>query len=252
MRTLLLLTLPLALLTACLTPRAIEEAEHSRSLGLAYLSEGNNGDAIGQLKASVKKNKWDPEAWHGLGLAYFGAESHDLAEESLLKAIDLKEGFSQAHVNLGSLYLEMERWDDAVAHLEAALANPEYRQPARAHHNLGWAHYNKGDFVGAREQYREVLRRFPQFCPSLRNLAHVDEAEGKAEDALERFRQAVECDPRDLKSLISLGILEARMDLVSDACQHLDTVKEADPYGELRDQAAEFLQMLDCDSVTKL
>ena len=52
--------------------------------------------------------------------------------------------------------------------------------------------------------------------------------------------------------MISLGILEARMDLVSDACQHLDTVKEADPYGELRDQAAEFLQMLDCDSVTKL
>jgi tetratricopeptide (TPR) repeat protein len=233
-------------LFACLTPAALQEAEHARRLGEAYLGEGNVPDAVTQYRLATKKNRWDAEGWHGLGMALFAAASHADAEEALLRSLEMDPEFSRARMNLGTLYLELGRWDDAIPLLERVLADPEYRQPARARHNLGWAHYNKGDFPTAREQYRTVLRSFPQFCPSLRDLGAVDEAEGKLEDALVRYRQAVECDPRDLRSLVSLGVTEARLDLVLDACQHLGTVEEADPFGEFRDQALEVLQMLDC------
>jgi len=253
MRTLLLLLLPTALLLgACLTPRALQDAEHAKGMGLTYLNEGNTADSIREYRESVKKNRWDSEAWHGLGLALFAAGSHAEAEEAFLEATSLNPEFPQAEMNLGSLYLELERWDDAITHLKAAVDDPEYRQPARARHNLGWAYYSTGSYPEAREQYREVLRRFPLFCPSVRNLAQVDEAEGKLQDALARFRQAQDCDPADLNTLVSLGMVEARLDLLPDACQHLTTVTEADPYGELRDQAVEYLDRLDCESLSKL
>lgn len=245
MRTLLLL-IPVALLSACLTPRALQDAEYARDLGMAYLSEGSTPQAVTELRKAVKKNKWDAEAWHGLGLALFAAEQYSDSEAAFLEAIELKEGFSQARMNLGTLYLETGRFEEAITRFEEVLDDPEYRQPSRARHNLGWAWLNMGDYPKARENYTGVLRQFPQFCPSLRDLGAVDEAEGKLTDALTRYQQAVECDPSDLRSLVALGIVEARLDLVHDACLHLDAVKEADPFGELRDQAVEYLQMLDC------
>ena len=246
MRTMPLLLITMAFLSACLTPQALREADHSKGLGMAYLSEGNTPQAVTELRKAVKQNKWDSEAWQGLGLALFAAEQYSDAERAFQEALEINPDFSQAKMNLGTLYLETGRWDDAVARFTEVLDDPEYRQPSRARHNLGWAWFNKGDYPKARESYTLVLRQFPQFCPSLRDMGAVDEAEGKLDDALTRYQQAVECDPRDLRSLVALGIVEARLDMVQDACIHLDTVREADPFGELRDQALEYLEMLDC------
>jgi type IV pilus assembly protein PilF len=238
------------LLAGCLTPKALNDSQKSLKLGHAYFTEGDHAAAITHYKAAVKKNKWDREAWHHLGLAYFASDIAEQAEASLLKAIDLSEGaYPQAQMNLGTLYLETERFAEAEQLLEAALANPEYRQPARARHNLGWAKFNRGDYAGARDAYRKVLREFPRFCPSLKNLAMVDEAEGRLEDALARYRQALDCSPGDLGTLHGLGSVEARLDLVGDACGHLDTVVKADPYGDFVDSANELLRMLDCEPI---
>lgn len=253
MRLLLFLIPSLALgLAGCLTPHAIQEADHAKKMGLAYFSEGSTPEAVTEFRRSVKFNRWDAEAWHGLGMAYFATEKFAESEEALLKALKLQDNFAQARMNLGTLYLELERFDEAIVELTRAVEHPEYRQPARARHNLGWAYYSKGEYEAARGQYHEVLRRFPLFCPSVRNLGHVDEAEGKLSDALERYRQAVDCDPADLKSRLALGIVEARLDLVSDACEHLTAVKDADPYGSLKEQADEYLKMLSCEAVKEL
>ena len=253
MRTMLFLLSLLALgLAGWLTPHAIQEGDHSKKMGLAYLSEGSTPEAVTEFRKAVKFNKWDAEAWHGLGMAYFSIEKYPEAEEALLKALKLDGEFAQARMNLGTLYIEMERYEESIAQLMLVVDHAEYRQPARARHNLGLAYYSKGEYEAARGEYREVLRRFPLFCPSVRNLGYVDEAEGKLSDALARYRQAVDCDPGDLRSRLSLGIVEARLDLVSDACEHLSAVKAADPYGALREQADEYLQMLSCESVNKL
>ncbi|MCP4867713.1 MAG: tetratricopeptide repeat protein [Proteobacteria bacterium] len=251
MKTLLLVTC-VAVLSGCLTPKALQDGKNAREMGIAYLSEGNDAFAVTELKKAVKHNRWDHESWHGLGLAYFAGGHHDLAEEAFNKALELNPEFTQATMNLGSLYLETGRWDEAITALTAVLEDPEYREPGRARHNLAWAHFNKGEYGPSRKGYRDVLREFPQFCPSLVGLGRVDEAEGKLSDALARYQQAVECNPTDLNSIALLGMVEARLDLVGDACLHLSTVKDGDPYGELSAQADEFLNMLDCASVSKL
>ncbi len=251
MRTLLLLC-SLLLTTGCLTPKVVGEADGHHKMGVAYINEGNWPGAISELRQSVKKNKWEKKHWHSLGLAYFGREMHAEAEEAFKEALEIDPEYAQAQTNLGALYLQTERWDDAVDVLEKARANPEYREPLRTLHNLGWAYFNKGDFPKSRKLYEQILRQYPDFCPAHRNLGSVDEAEGKLNKALDRYRKAVVCDPGDLKGLYALGVLEMRLDFVSDACGHLGTVHEAHPFGEMKDKAGEYLGELECDRVSGL
>ena len=251
-RLLLLLSLTLFVLPGCIMPRAVAEADSWKKLGLAYIHDRNDPAAISELKRSVKRNRWDEEAWQLLGLAYFSAERYDEAEVALLRALRMKPEFAQAQVNLGSLYLATERFPEAVAILEKAVDNAEYREPARAKHNLAYAWFAQGEYGKARELYVSVLRAFPQFCPGLHGLGTVDEAEGKLTDAMARYKEALACDPRDLKVHLNLGSVEARLDLVADACQHLTTVKDADPYGQFKVDAEMLLDRLDCSTVGSL
>ncbi len=238
------------LLAGCLTPQAMRDSESAKSMGYAYLGEGNVPGAIGQFRQATEANRWDREAWHGLGLAYFASERHEDAEGALHKALELSDGeFPQGQLNLGSLYLEMGRFEEAIVLLQAAAEHPEYRQPHKALHNLAWAQYNLGRYPEARKSLSQVLRQFPLFCPAIRNLGAVDEAEGRLDDAHARYRQAQDCDPTDLNTRLALGTMEARLDLVTDACLNLETVAKADPYGELRQQADDILGRLDCGSV---
>lgn len=244
----LLIPLLLLILSGCLTPAALKDAESAKAMGYAYLGEGNTPGAVAEFRGAVKNNKWDSDAWHGLALAYFAAEMHADAEAAFLEAIKLADNsFPQAHVNLGSLYLETQQWDKAVETLSKAVADPEYRQPSKARHNLGWAFYNQGQYAEARREYQKVLREFPLFCPAVRNLGMVDEAEGKLKDAMVRYQQAQQCDPTDLNVRLSLGTVEARLDLRGDACGNLVTVRDADPYGELATEASRLIAQLECE-----
>ncbi len=246
----LLIVVAALLLTGCLTPQAMRDADSAKSLGYAYLGEGNAPGAIGQFRKATVSNRWDREAWHGLGLAYFASERHGDAEEALVKAIELSDGdFPQGQLNLGSLYLELGRYEEALPLLSAASEHPEYRQPHKALHNLAWAQFNLGQYPEARKSLSQVLRQFPLFCPAIRNFAAVDEAEGRLPDALTRYRQALDCDPSDLNTRLALGTIQARMDLVGDACDNLEMVAKADPYGELKLQADDILARLDCRSL---
>jgi type IV pilus assembly protein PilF len=236
----------------CITHQQIRAAEGHTTMALSDLNQGDTASAITKSKAAVKANRWDAKAWHTLALAYFAAELPRKAEEAFLKSLGLQPEYSQAALNLGSLYLEEARWDEAIVQIEKAATNPEYKQPDRALHNLGWAWFNKGEYVKARGYYRRVLRQFHRFCPALLNLGLVDEAEGKVEDALKRYQQAVDCDPQDLKAVLNLGIVEGRLDMLSDACEHLAQVKDADPYGELHDRADEQFTRLGCEQFSAM
>lgn len=242
--------LVLLLLCACITPRAAVESQTHRKMGVALLTEGNSGGAVTELKAAVKKNPWDAEAWHELGLAWFASKRFEDAEQCLKKAIELKDGYSQAKLNLGSLYLETGRFADAVPLLQAAAGDPEYREPARARHNLGWAYQNLGDEPQARTQYHTVLREYPRFCPALHNIAMLDEGKGRDVEALDGFRDALVCSPNEGSTLLALGLLETRLDLVVDACEHLGRLLEADPYGPLAERARPAVEGLDCGAVS--
>lgn len=67
--------------------------------------------------------------------------------------------------------------------------------------NLGFAHQKLGEAAPAIAAFSEALRRDPSLAIAWQKLAGLKEAQGDTRAALAAYRRAVQCDPRDLKSL---------------------------------------------------
>ena len=65
--------------------------------------------------------------------------------------------FSEAKVNLGNLYLDQGRLDEAIALYEQALNDMLYATPYIAEANLGWAYFKKGNSTQAIEHLRAAV-----------------------------------------------------------------------------------------------
>ena len=97
------------------------------------------------------------------------------------------------HNNLGSVLIELGRFQEAGVHLQDALrVKPDY---ADAHTNLGIAYLRKGRPVDAVAHFQEALRIKPDFAPAHSNLGVVYAEKGELVDAIKHFERAVGLNP---------------------------------------------------------
>jgi tetratricopeptide (TPR) repeat protein len=62
-----------------------------------------------------------------------------------------------ARLTLGAVYLQDQRWSDAIRENEILVDDPTFLRPARALVNLGWAHYKSGNRKLAEELFVEAV-----------------------------------------------------------------------------------------------
>ncbi|MBI4384848.1 MAG: tetratricopeptide repeat protein [Nitrospinae bacterium] len=102
--------------------------------------QGLYEDAIEEYKRSLKLNPSATVVYYNLGLACKKLGRHLEAAAALEEALRLEPQYLPAQVAMGSVYNLMERWEDAIAHLNVAVHRETGN--AEAHGNLGWAYYN--------------------------------------------------------------------------------------------------------------
>lgn len=95
------------------------------------------------------------------------------------------------HINLGVLYRQAGRLDDAIAEYEAAIRlDPK---AADAYHNLGLAHRLRGAWADAERAYRRALDLRPDQAKTHYNLGVLyDLYLNRAAAALPHYRRVVE------------------------------------------------------------
>ena len=94
----------------------IEYPKHTsgwKALGILYDQAGKKDDAIKVKKKSVELNHLDYEAHCNLGNSYKKIRKFKKAEESYRFAIEIKEDFVLAYLNLGTLLYETFRFNEA-------------------------------------------------------------------------------------------------------------------------------------------
>ena len=232
------------LLPGCVTRQRADKALSHQKMGLVYFDEGDFPGAVGELRESIRLNPHHHEAHHLLASCYFAMGLYDEAGKEYQIATRLQPSFPEAWVNWGALLVAQERWEEALQKLKVAEADPTYRETGRANHNMGWAYYNLGKYDEARECYQRVLDVTPRFCPSVHNMALVAEAEGKLDEAEERYLQAKDCNELDLNNWLRLGRLYMRLDRPEDAKYYLDFVAAHDEGGDLGEEATQLLDEL--------
>ena len=91
-------------------------------LGIMLVMAKKYAEAVEPLEAAIKRDKYDPDNFNFLGLAYLGAGNFKLAEKNFEQALELDSNLVAAFNNLGylnlTLYVKMgeEKYLDAAIH----------------------------------------------------------------------------------------------------------------------------------------
>lgn len=150
-----------------------KEASASQQLAYAYLRENQPARALVELAKAEAARPDDPEVKNFLGLAYWAKRELALAEAKFKQAVALDTGYSDAWNNLGALYLDTGRYDEAVAAFKKALENVYYSTSERALTNMGWALFKLGKLEEARKNLKEATEIAPTFALAHKNLGMV-------------------------------------------------------------------------------
>ena len=135
----------LALLTllplfGCISTKDKTDGKVHYTLGISYLREPNYSLALKEFLLAAEANPDDPNIHLSLGQTYQLMRAYDDAEKSYKKALRLSDAsFTPiCQNNLGALYLDMKRWDDAIAALERARRQqPPTKKPVEEANHLG-------------------------------------------------------------------------------------------------------------------
>jgi type IV pilus assembly protein PilF len=152
--------------------------------------------AMNQFQMAIELDPELAEAWHAKGvLEHMVFGKLDEARASYAQALKINPRFSAALTNLGNVYLEQKRYDDAIKSYEAALNDMTYREPWIAQANLGWARYKLGDTRTAIENLKSSVTTNPKFCFGFLKLGNIYEEQGNLPEACRNYGKYRESCP---------------------------------------------------------
>ncbi|MBI4079139.1 MAG: tetratricopeptide repeat protein [Candidatus Levybacteria bacterium] len=116
-------------------------------------------DSINAARSATTLSPLTVTNWQNLAAIYrnligFGKDAENFAIASAKRAISLDPNNPQAYINLGGIYYQLGRWEDAQRQFQIAVSlKPDF---ANAHYNLGHALEQKGDIELALQEYEVV------------------------------------------------------------------------------------------------
>ena len=195
------LLLLLALLAGCTPPgpRALFD-------GQRLIEQGKYPQAIEKLRAAtLLLGGTNALAWHYLGLACQQAGEAAEVERAYRKALELDHDLSEAHYNLGCLWLAQNRIEAARGEFTACTL----RRPNMVDGflKLGAVQLRAREPSAAEKSFSEVLRLSPHNPEALNGLGLARLQRGRATEAAQCFDDALKQQPDYRPALLNLAIV---------------------------------------------
>lgn len=213
-----------------------DTANSHYQLGLIAQQNGDVREAYREFEQALQADPGNAEVHQSIGILLhlsFGRPAE--AERHYLRALELKPGYSEAKTNLGNVYLDQGRYDDAIRLYREALADMLYPTPFIAQGNLGWALYKKGQLQQALAAIRGAVAQNPRFCLGYRNLGIIHEETGDGREACRQYARFRETCPEAADAWRREGVCQARSGQVDEARNSFAQCEARAQAGELKD-----------------
>lgn len=203
----------------------------ARLLGLAgqvFLANGDFERAEEYLERAARAAPEDAQARMRLGVARMAGGDAEAAFADLENAAQMDDSAFQADLALVMAHLRRGETDKALE----AHAQLERKQPDNplVHNLRGGLMLAKRDIPAARAAFEKALALRPDYLSAAVNLARLDLAERRPDDALGRVRAVVERNPKNVEALLTLAELQRATGAASaDVFATLERAEAASP-----------------------
>jgi tetratricopeptide (TPR) repeat protein len=175
---------------------------------LAEAREGHFTDAVAAYHAALKVSPRDLEAEMGLAQAYRGVHNYDESRSTLERAHQEHPRKAAPLALLGDLDIELQRYDDAIANLAAAVAlAPE---DISTRNRLAAAYRSKGEEANSLAQVAKILARDPNNALAYYTRAQIYSARNDDALALPDAQKIVALQPHNVRGRVLLATILLR------------------------------------------
>lgn len=214
------------------------------ALGVAYLREPNLTLALKEFLLAVEFNPDDANIHAALAQTYQQKKAYVEAERHYKKALQLDKNNPSYLSNLGSLYLDTGRWDDAIRCFRLAVADLLFETPEISLTGICHAYIQKGEYLSAAVACQEALSRNPRYAVAHVRLGEAYFALGKNDLAIRSLHQATTLVPGYADAHYRLGLAYLKGRKTDLAAKSFRQVILLSPDSEQGRQAREYLALL--------
>jgi protein O-GlcNAc transferase len=229
-------------------------AESEDRIGFLYAVLQQQSDAQAHFEKSLQIDRGYAPAHYHLGALLWNSGQQDQGLNELQTAAKLDPNVFDYRYRLGSAYLRLNRFDDAIPELKQAVAVNQASVPAWT--DLGRALQQKGDLAGAVdafekaatldpandavlietrqpqkgiEESQKVLTRNPKDTSALMNIGYADLKTGDFDAAEKAYREMIAIDANSAAGHYDLGIALKSKDQIEAAQQEFREAIRLDP-----------------------
>lgn len=199
----------------------------------AHIQIGYWRNSYSLFTRAIQVTSANPIAEANLGSALTEMQRPDLAVAHLERAIQLMPKFSTAHYDLGTLLHRQNELDGAQREYQLALKyGSDEREGAQTHNNLGVLFNQLGRRDEAIAEFTEAIALNPHEQNSLIGRGMIEREEGKLDAALQDFARAAQVVPSPLAFYWQGRVLEDKGQLSAAAEAYRAALKLAPNFGD--------------------
>lgn len=188
--------------------------------GSAAFKAGDFPTARAAFEAAVKKNPKAADAHYALGLVLDKTGDRAGAEKAYKEALANQPDMVEAAENLTALYVEAQRYEDAVTLAKRALDKNAKNAPLTL--NYAVALGGKGDQAASQKAFERAVELEPNNAVFLITFAQQLASWKKRDEALDRLKQAQRVAGEDAAALGSIGFELRTLRAVPECIQAFD------------------------------
>ena len=195
-----LLLAGLGLLAGCMPsgPRALLQ-------GQRLIEQGDYARAAGKLRMATSILTTNAEAWNYLAIACHHLDERDEAARAYQRALALNHDLSEAHYNLGCLWLEQNKLE--AARTEFTAYTLRRGNVPEGFLKLAAVQARARDFNAAERSFNDVLRLSPQNPEALNGLGLLRLQQRRPAEAEQFFTAAIRQQPGYRPAMLNSAIV---------------------------------------------